>query len=469
MLVGLVVGGIISDRVQKARASVIYRRIRDVFKPISLACLTVTERHFPARIRADLQRAIEDYLSHSAEVNHLCGVRVDEDMFGIDLSYLMTAGATAWEVPLQNEDVNIGGDAYMRCPRNALWIASINNVRLAVLLSKVFAFQEPPRIKIHVATSNDEAGVKIAGEFLAHLESAVKRAESYRGKVLSLENGESYGGEGTGIKVHHTTPVKRENVILPEETLGLVERNVLQFAAQRHRLLELQQSTKKGLLFHGPPGNGKTYTIRYLIGALKGHTTLLITGAQVAQLTEYMALARLLQPTLVVIEDIDLVAKQRVTSGMSCEEPLLNQLLNEMDGLAQDAEIIFILTTNRPELLEEALAARPGRVDQAIKFGVPSAVERERLARLYAANVELSPEVVERIISVTQGASAAFIKELVRRAIQSHLARTDDAKVELQDVQDALDELLSNQGSVSGRVIGYSTAAMPSRSFGGDN
>ena len=468
MFVGLVAGGIISERVQKARSSVVYRRLCNAFRPSQLACLTVTERQFPARIRADLQRAIEEYFRHSSEVNHLCGVRVDEDMFGVDLSYLMTAGATAWEVPLQNEEVNVGNDVFIRCPRNALWIASSNNVRLAVLLSKVFAFQEPPRIKIHVAAANDDAGSKVTREFMAQLESAVKKAESYRGKVLSLETADSYGGEGTGIKVHHIAPVKREDVILPEETLQLIERNVLQFAAQRRRLLELRQSTKKGLLFHGPPGNGKTYTIRYLIGTLKDHTTLLITGAQVAQLNEYMALARLLQPALVVIEDIDLVAKERVTSGMSCEEPLLNQLLNEMDGLSQDAEIIFILTTNRPELLEEALAARPGRVDQAVKFAVPNAAERSRLARLYAAGVELSPQVVEKVVSVAQGASAAFIKELVRRAIQLHLARTDDAKIEDRDVQEAVNELVLNQGSASARVIGYSVLETPLKSVKND-
>jgi hypothetical protein len=461
MLVGLVAGGIISERVQKARSSVIFRRLCDAFRPAPLACLTVTERQFPARIRADLQRAIEEYFSHSSEVHHLCGVRVDEDMFGIDLAYLMTAGATAWEVPLQNEEVNVGNDVFLRCPRTALWIATVNNVRLAVLLSKVFAFQEPPRIKIHVAANNDGGGSKVTHEFLTHLESAVKKAESYRGKVLSLENADSYGGEGTGIKVHHISPVRREDVILPEETLALVERNVLQFAAQRRRLSELQQSTKKGLLFHGPPGNGKTYTIRYLIGALKDHTTLLVTGAQVAQLTEYMALARLLQPALVVIEDIDLVAKERVTSGMSCEEPLLNQLLNEMDGLARDAEIIFILTTNRPELLEESLASRPGRVDQAVKFQAPGDAERSRLALLYAARVKHSPQVVEKIVSVTQGASAAFIKELVRRAIQLHLAREDNATIEAVDVQEALDELVLRQGPVGGRVIGYSVPSTP--------
>lgn len=152
MLVGLVAGGMISDRIQNARASAIYHRLRKAFKPTPLACLTVTERQFPARIRADLQRALEDYFSHCAEVLHLCGVRYDQDTFGIDLSYLFTAGATVWEVPLQYEEVNVGDDVLMRCPRNALWIASSKNVRLAVLLSKAFTFQEPPRVKIHVAT-----------------------------------------------------------------------------------------------------------------------------------------------------------------------------------------------------------------------------------------------------------------------------------------------------------------------------
>jgi cell division protease FtsH len=461
MLVGLVGGGIISASIQNSRSSAIYRRLKKAFAPTPPACLTVTERQFPARIRADLQRALEDYFTHTAEVQHLCGVRYEHDTFGIDLSYLLTAGATVWEVPLQYEEVNVGGEVLMRCPRNAIWIASSNRVQMAVLLSKVFAINEPPRINIHVATLNDDAGGRVAQEFFLKLEEAVKKAQSYRGKVLSLENTDSYGGEGAGIKVHAIAPVEREDVILPAETLALVERNVLQFAAQRSRLFELHQSTKKGLLFHGPPGNGKTYTIRYLVGALKGHTTLLITGAQVAQLNEYMALARLLQPALVVIEDIDLVAKERVTRGTSCEEPLLNQLLNEMDGLAADAEIIFLLTTNRPELLEEALAARPGRIDQTIKFDPPSEPERTRLARLYAAGVELEPQVIDKIVSVTKGASAAFIKELMRRALQFHLARCDDVKIAAQDVQDAFDELVLNQGPLNSRVIGYCAPAAP--------
>jgi hypothetical protein len=463
LIVGLIGGGVISARVQNARASAIYRRLRKAFKPTSLACLTVTERQFPARIRADLQLALEAFFRTDAKVQHLCGVRFDQDMFGIDLFYLLTADATVWEVPLQHEEVDVGDGVLMRCPRNALWIATRGNVRLAVLLSKVFTYNEPPRVNVHLATMNDDAGHEITRGFFSDLEAAVKKAQSYRGKVLSLDKSDSYGGEGTGITVHQIAPVNREDLILPADTLALVDRNILQFAAQRSRLSELGQSTKKGVLFHGPPGNGKTYTIRYLIGALKDHTTLLITGAQVAQLNEYMALARLLQPALLVFEDIDLVAKERVTSGMSCEEPLLNQLLNEMDGLASDAEIIFLLTTNRPELLEEALAARPGRIDQAVKFEPPSAAERKQLAQHYSDGIKLGPNALEKAVALTDGASAAFIKELMRRALQFHLARGDDATIECQDVQDALKELVLNQGPLGARVIGYS--ARPNNVF----
>jgi ATP-dependent 26S proteasome regulatory subunit len=125
------------------------------------------------------------------------------------------------------------------------------------------------------------------------------------------------------------------------------------------------------LLFYGPPGTGKTHTIRYLAGALRGHTTLLITAEQVALIEEYMTLARLLSPSLVVIEDADLIARKRESMDGPCEEVLLNRLLNEMDGLKENAEILFVLTTNRPESLEAALRARPGRIDQAIEFPLP--------------------------------------------------------------------------------------------------
>ena len=199
----------------------------------------------------------------------------------------------------------------------------------------------------------------------------------------------------------------------------------MQFVRQRARLAQFRLATKKGILFYGPPGTGKTHTIHYLARCLEGHTTLLITAEQVGLLSEYMTLARLLQPSIVVIEDVDLIAGDRARLE-TCEEVLLNKLLNEMDGLNEEADILFILTTNRPEALEQALASRPGRVDQAIEFPLPDDEGREKLVRLYSQGVSVSDDVAQAIVRKTEKVSAAFIKELMRRSVQFHLERNGD-------------------------------------------
>jgi len=259
--------------------------------------------------------------------------------------------------------------------------------------------------------------------------------------------------------VHKLPVVKRDEVILPPATLALLERNVLQFVKQRPRLLELGQSGRKGLLFFGSPGNGKTHTIHYLINELVGHTTLLVSGEQVAALAEYMALARLLAPSIVVLEDVDLIARERTQAGSPCQESLLNKLLNEMDGLKPDAEILFVLTTNRPEALEEALSARPGRIDQAIEFPPPDAQGRGKLARLYSQAVQISDEIIEGLVERTDGVSAAFIKELMRRTLQNYVAKGSAATVEFEDVENALDELVLSSGRLSRRILGFGESA----------
>ena len=309
-------------------------------------------------------------------------------------------------------------------------------------------------MKVQVATPNDPQGYRVSQDFLKRLEEAVHKAESYRGKILSLEPGEPYSGKSSGILVHRLTPVDRDQVILPPNTLDLLERNVIRFVGLRSRLSGLGLATKKGLLFYGPPGTGKTHTIHYLAGALTGHTTLLITAEQVGLLDEYMALARLLQPSVVVIEDVDLIARDRTTMGSPCEEVLLNKLLNEMDGLRPDSEILFILTTNRPEALEAALASRPGRVDQAIEFPLPDEGGRTKLVRLYARGVGVPEEVVEATVRRTEGVSASFIKELMRRTAQFHLERGGSGRIGLEDVESALDELLFSGGALNRKLLG---------------
>ena len=120
----------------------------------------------------------------------------------------------------------------------------------------------------------------------------------------------------------------------------------------------------------------------YLCNRMPQRTTLLLSGQAAMALGRAAAIGRSLQPAMVVIEDVDLIASERTMPGMA-SNPMLFQLLNEMDGLAEDADVIFVLTTNRVQLLEGALAARPGRIDQAVEIKLPDAECRRRLFDRY--------------------------------------------------------------------------------------
>ena len=93
---------------------------------------------------------------------------------------------------------------------------------------------------------------------------------------------------------------------------------------------------------------------------------------------------------MMVIEDVDLIARERTHMHGPGEEVLLNKLLNEMDGLREDADVLFILTTNRPDQIEPALVSRPGRIDQAIEFPLPDEEGRAKLTKLYARGLQVS-------------------------------------------------------------------------------
>jgi SpoVK/Ycf46/Vps4 family AAA+-type ATPase len=118
--------------------------------------------------------------------------------------------------------------------------------------------------------------------------------------------------------------------------------------------------------------------VSYLIGQMSNRTTIILSGASVGAVGQAGTLARKLAPATIVIEDVDLIGMERGMDGGD-HNVMLFQLLNEMDGLQADDDVLFVLTTNRADLLEAALAARPGRIDQALEIGLPSADGRRAL------------------------------------------------------------------------------------------
>src|SRR6202012_5785652 len=211
--------------------------------------------------------------------------------------------------------------------------------------------------------------------------------------------------------------ISREDVVLPGTVLARIERHALGVAAHRDALLAAGQHLKRGLLLYGPPGTGKTHTTRYLLGQMTGYTRLVLTGRALIGVGAVPELARDLQPAVVVLEDVDLVAEERSMGPAS--SPVLFDLLDAMDGAAPDADLLFLLTTNRADLLEPALAARPGRVDVAVEIALPDAQAREQLLRLYGRGVplDLTEADIATAVERTDGPTASFLKELIRRSV----------------------------------------------------
>ena len=428
--------------------------LRKHFGELPLESLVTAARTFPVTSRVDLQAALISVFGKKY-TSELIGVHAQYNHETLTVAQLTNEGNYPVLVgPLQHEEIDVGEALPARCLKQGLWLSKHDGLIFAVLVTPAVRFGQDAGIHVEIAIPPGEAGLKLSREFLDEVERLILQTASYRGKVISLEAKSSFTGKAGSVRVHKLRAVRREDVILPEETLKLLERNVREFIQQREQLHNLGMALKKGLLFYGPPGTGKTHTIQYLASQLPDHTTLLITAEQVGLLEEYFVLARFLQPAMVVIEDVDLIARAREDMRNPCEESLLNKLLNEMDGLREDAAILFVLTTNRPEQLESALASRPGRIDQAIEFPLPDEEGRKKLVRLYSYGLSVPDDVIDLIVRKTNKASAAFIKELMRRCAQYFLQAGGGVGLKVEHIEAALDEMLFAGGSLNVKLLG---------------
>jgi len=424
--------------------------------------LEVKQRLFPYHSAPDAMRALNKWFQRCNLNPVTVGLPItDTFMHETTISSLIVPRREEQyqPSPVECQSFDVGNDQTVDCPKHVVWFIDAADSKCILFWTSATERASSgfvSKLRIEVGYHSGTSAKEMADDILVSIEAAIQEGSTYRGKTISLEEQDPYGGEASGIKVHAIRHVVRNEVVLPDFTVNLLERNIIRFVEQRQHLTRLGMPVRKGVLFYGPPGTGKTHTIHYLIDALKDQTSLIVTAEQLGMLSEYMMLARLLQPTVVIVEDVDLIATSREDSSV-CQQSLLNRLLNEMDGLSEDAAILFVLTTNRPEALEQALAARPGRVDQAIEFPLPDAMGRERLLRLYAGKVKIADEVIRETVSRTSGVSGAFIRELVRRALQFHLECQPDLQepqLLWNDFDQAIDELLSSAGTLNRKLLG---------------
>lgn len=345
----------------------------------------------------------------------------------------------------------LADDQVLSCIQFGVLLLSDGPDRLAVSVLGPSGHQRE-KLQVEVVSLDPAIGQA----FIAELRALMSRLNVYRGRVISLSPGRMHMGPQTLVAFHHLPTIQREEVVLPEAVLERIERHTFVFSEHADRLRAAGRSLKRGMLLYGSPGIGKTLTLMYLIGQMPGRTVLLTTGLGVGLLQPVMQMARELAPAMVVLEDVDLIAEER---GMPHSSGgLLFELLNELDGLQDDADVIFALTTNRPEILEPALAARPGRVDLAIELPLPDARARRQLFDLYARGLTLRDVDADAFAERTEGASPAYVKELIRRAAVLAALRAavdgDDLVVTGVQLEQAIDELAEG-GRLAGRILGF--------------
>jgi cell division protease FtsH len=419
----------------------------------SAADLPVMSDSHPVVERPNLQLALNAWATgggRSIEVVGLSSPNRGHEM--IELANVVTG--RHWGPPLvpgppSYAQVAIGPNGTLSCLTLALVLVTDGDDHLVALLSDTPDMgMRSPVIQLQVMATREGH----AAAFLAEVRTLAVEHNVFRGQVISFASSDNRMGlTDVAVRFHERDAIDRGQVILAEGVLERIERHVIGVADHADSLRASGRDLKRGLLLFGPPGTGKTLTVQYLAARQTTRTVMLVAGADLGGLTTACRLARVLSPATVVLEDVDLVAEERTMFGHG-QNSMIAALLNEMDAVDNAADVVFILTTNRADLLEPALANRPGRVDQAIEVGLPDAECRDRLIHLYGASLGLTNTQREALVRRLDGVTAAFVKELMRRA--TVLATLAGHQTASADVDDALDELFDDAGALTRTLLG---------------
>jgi len=212
---------------------------------------------------------------------------------------------------------------------------------------------------------------------------------------------------------------------------------VVDFLKNPEKYRKLGARIPKGVLLVGPPGVGKTLLARAVASeasapffSMAGSEFMeMLVGVGASRVRDLFDTAKKAQPSLIFIDEIESIGRQRGTSlmgGHDEREQTLNQILVEMDGFDPRTNVIVIGATNRPDLLDSALM-RPGRFDRTITLEMPDVKEREEIIKIHMRGKPFSTDVsVEKLAQQTVGFSGADIENMLNEA--AILAARDNKK-----------------------------------------
>ena len=245
---------------------------------------------------------------------------------------------------------------------------------------------------------------------------------------------------------------KSENPIRFANVAGLEEekeemKEVVDFLKSPQRFTELGARIPKGVLMVGPPGTGKTYLAKAVAGesgvpffSISGSDFVeMFVGVGASRVRDLFEQAKKNAPSIVFIDEIDAVGRQRGTGlggGHDEREQTLNQLLVEMDGFGVNYGVIVIAATNRADVLDPALL-RPGRFDRQVVVGRPDVKGREEVLKVHSKTKPLGEDVdLHTIAQTTAGFTPADLENLLNEAA-IFAARSKRRFINMEDMQKA--------------------------------
>lgn len=252
-------------------------------------------------------------------------------------------------------------------------------------------------------------------------------------------------------RVESNVKVRFKDVAGCEEEKEEVK-EIIDYLRSPKKFTDMGAHIPKGILMVGPPGTGKTLLAKAVAGeanvpffSISGSDFVeMFVGTGASRVRDMFKTAQKSAPCIIFIDEIDAVGRQRgagMGGGNDEREQTLNQLLVEMDGMTDNAGIVVIAATNRPDVLDPALL-RSGRFDRRVTVSLPDIKGREAILQVHARNKKLASDVsLANLAKRTPGFSGADLANVLNEgAILA--ARKNESKVTMTDLDEAIDRVM---------------------------
>ena len=252
-------------------------------------------------------------------------------------------------------------------------------------------------------------------------------------------------------RVESNVKVRFKDVAGCEEEKEEVK-EIIDYLRSPKKFTDMGAHIPKGILMVGPPGTGKTLLAKAVAGeanvpffSISGSDFVeMFVGTGASRVRDMFKTAQKSAPCIIFIDEIDAVGRQRgagMGGGNDEREQTLNQLLVEMDGMTDNAGIVVVAATNRPDVLDPALL-RSGRFDRRVTVSLPDIKGREAILHVHARNKKLASDVsLANLAKRTPGFSGADLANVLNEgAILA--VRKNEAKVTMTDLDEAIDRVM---------------------------